>query len=246
MSVRQVVLDTETTGLDPKKGHRIIEIGCVEIIDRKITDIFYHQYIDPQREIDPGALAVHGITNQFLQGKPIFKEISQQFLSFIRNAQLIIHNATFDVGFIDNELAMCNNKFGLTSDYCSVIDTLPLARKRHPGQKNNLDALCKRYGIDNSDRDLHGALLDAKLLALVYLAMTGGQSSLFDEEEDQPLSTTLEKSTILVSSTLTFDKPGIVINATVEELELHQQKLNEIDKKSGGQCLWKKHENESL
>ena len=176
---RLVVLDTETTGLEHAAGHRIIEIGCVEIINRQITTATYHQYINPGRAIDRGAQKVHGITREFLQDKPGFTTISDDFLNFIRGAELIIHNAPFDVGFINAEFSRLQAHPGRVDKLCTITDTLPLARRKHPGQKNNLDALCRRYEIDNSDRELHGALLDAKLLAKVYLAMTGGQGSLF-------------------------------------------------------------------
>ena len=176
--MRQIVLDTETTGLEPRLGHRIIEIGCVEVIDRRITGNSYHQYINPQREIDEGAVEVHGITTAFLADKPLFSDIVDDFLNFIRGAELVIHNAPFDVGFIDHELTLLNQQQNHVANICTVLDTLVLARHMHPGQKNNLDALCKRYFIDNSQRDLHGALLDAEILAETYLAMTGGQTML--------------------------------------------------------------------
>jgi DNA polymerase III subunit epsilon len=175
---RQVVLDTETTGLEPSQGHRIIEIGCVEMVDRRLTRRHFHQYLQPDREIDEGALAVHGISNEFLADKPRFGDVVDQFLDFIRGAELIIHNAPFDVGFLDHELALLGDGRGQTTDYAGVLDSLELARRMHPGQRNSLDALCKRYQVDNSGRELHGALLDARILADVYLAMTGGQESL--------------------------------------------------------------------
>jgi DNA polymerase-3 subunit epsilon len=176
--MRQVVLDTETTGLETSQGHRIIEIGCVELIDRRITDHHWHFYVNPDREIDAGAFGVHGISSDFLQDKPRFADIAQDFLEYIKGAELIIHNAAFDVGFLDNELAKLDGENTSINSICSVRDTLALARQMHPGQKNNLDALCRRYFIDNSQRSLHGALLDARILADVYLAMTGGQTAL--------------------------------------------------------------------
>ncbi|MFT4649988.1 MAG: DNA polymerase-3 subunit epsilon [Flavobacteriales bacterium] len=176
--MRQVVLDTETTGLETSQGHRIIEIGCVELIDRRITDHHWHFYVNPDREIDAGAFGVHGISSDFLQDKPRFADIAQDFLEYIKGAELIIHNASFDVGFLDNELAKLDGENTSINSICSVRDTLALARQMHPGQKNNLDALCRRYFIDNSQRSLHGALLDARILADVYLAMTGGQTAL--------------------------------------------------------------------
>lgn len=175
---RQVVLDTETTGLEPSQGHRIIEIGCVELVGRRITRRSFHHYLQPDREIDEGALAVHGISNEFLADKPRFADVVDEFLEFIRGAELVIHNAPFDVGFLDHELKLLDAARGQVTDYSSILDTLDLARRMHPGQRNSLDALCKRYQIDNSGRELHGALLDARILADVYLAMTGGQTTL--------------------------------------------------------------------
>ncbi|MDH5470762.1 MAG: DNA polymerase III subunit epsilon, partial [Gammaproteobacteria bacterium] len=171
--MRQVVLDTETTGLEPSDGHRIIEIGCVELVDRRLTGNTYHQYIQPDRTIDPGAIEVHGITNESLVDKPRFADIAGAFLGFIRDAELVIHNAPFDVGFINNEFGLLEQVTDTVERHCKVLDTLMLARRLHPGQRNSLDALCRRYDIDNSRRELHGALLDAEILADVYLAMTG-------------------------------------------------------------------------
>jgi DNA polymerase-3 subunit epsilon len=184
--MRQVVLDTETTGLETSQGHRIIEIGCVELIDRRITDNHWHFYVNPEREIDAGAFAVHGISNDFLQDKPRFADVAQDFLEYIKGAELVIHNAAFDVGFLDHELTKLNEESSRINSICSVLDTLVMARQKHPGQKNNLDALCRRYFIDNSQRSLHGALLDARILADVYLAMTGGQTALsLDDDSGQ-------------------------------------------------------------
>ncbi len=180
--MRQVVLDTETTGLETSSNHRIIEIGCVEMIDRKVTDNYWHFYLNPDREIDAGAFSVHGISTDFLQDKPHFEDISDDFLSFVEGAELIIHNAPFDMGFLNHEFAKLDNPIKL-EDHCSVLDSLIMARQKHPGQKNNLDALCKRYDIDNSSRTLHGALLDSQILAEVYLMMTGGQKALLLDEE---------------------------------------------------------------
>ncbi len=177
--MRQIVLDTETTGIDPKEGHRIIEIGCVEVVNRRLTGNHFHVYINPGRHIEQEAIEVHGITNEFLADKPTFSQVAQEFVSFIKGAQLVIHNAPFDVGFMDHEFGMeASTKGVITNQICDVLDTLTLARQMHPGQKNNLDALCKRYGIDNSHRTLHGALLDAEILADVYLLLTGGQTAL--------------------------------------------------------------------
>ncbi|QXP84708.1 DNA polymerase III subunit epsilon [Methylococcus sp. ANG] len=183
--MRQIVLDTETTGLDPKAGHRIIEIGCVELLNRRITQNRFHVYINPEREIDAGAIEVHGLTNEFLASKPVFRSIADDFLNFIGGAELIIHNAAFDVGFLDHELALLGENRGRIADYCGVCDTLAMARKNHPGQRNSLDALCKRYNVDNSRRELHGALLDAEILADVYLAMTGGQIAMLLEADGE-------------------------------------------------------------
>ena len=176
--MRQIVLDTETTGLEASQGHRIIEVGCVELVNRKLTGNHYHQYINPQRDIDQGAIEVHGITNEFLADKPVFEHIVTDFTEFVAGAELIIHNAPFDVGFINSELQRLEAVQRKVDDDCSIIDTLVMARAKHPGQRNSLDALCQRYGVDNSQRDLHGALLDAEILADVYLLMTGGQTTL--------------------------------------------------------------------
>ena len=236
--MRQIVLDTETTGLEPSQGHRIIEIGCVELINRRITDNRYHQYINPEREIDEGAVEVHGITSEFLADKPLFADIADDFLNFIRGAELIIHNAPFDVGFINHELKLLNSQAEAVNDFCSVLDTLQLARKMHPGQKNNLDALCKRYDIDNSTRELHGALLDAEILAETYLAMTGGQTRLSLEgssesgvtQNEAPRPVMIERAQLKV------------IHASGAEMDAHQRRLDAIDKASNGQCVWLKPE----
>ncbi len=237
--MRQIVLDTETTGLEPQLGHRVIEIGCVEVVNRKLTKRHYHQYINPDREIDQGAIEVHGITNEFLQDKPRFSAIAAEFWEFIRGAELVIHNAAFDIGFLNHEFARL--KLPPVTSECTVLDTLALARQKHPGQKNNLDALCKRYGVDNSHRDLHGALLDAEILADVYLLMTGGQTALELSSESQ---TSVEQSagSVSLGRISTDRRPLRVIRASAEELEAHQSKLNAIDKASGGSCLWLKQE----
>jgi DNA polymerase-3 subunit epsilon len=176
--MRQIVLDTETTGLDPLQGHKIIEIGCVELIDRRLTGRHYHQYIQPEREIDVGAMEVHGITQEFLKKKPVFSHIAQEFMDFVKGAELIIHNAPFDIGFLDAELANLPHSLGIMKDHCTVLDTLVMARNMHPGRRNSLDALCDRYDINNTSRELHGALLDSEILADVYIAMTSGQTDL--------------------------------------------------------------------
>jgi DNA polymerase-3 subunit epsilon len=228
--LRQIVLDTETTGIDPKSGHRIIEIGCVELIDRKLTGNNYHVYINPEREVDEGAFKVHGISNEFLADKPVFEEISTDFFDFINGAELIIHNAPFDVGFIDHEFALLGTGLANLENYCQITDTLVLARKKHPGQRNNLDALCKRYDITNFNRELHGALLDSEILALVYLAMTGGQAALFDVEFDEP-QVTLKQNKQADSAQHAFHLK--VIKASEEELSQHQEYLAMLKEKSG-------------
>ena len=231
---RIVVLDTETTGLNPQEGHRIIEIGCVEMVKRRLTGKRFHVYINPDRIIDEGAIAVHGITNQFLDDKPHFEQIVDDFIAFIKDAELVIHNAPFDVGFINNELSRLNNKSGTVTDFSEVFDTLAYARKKHPGQRNSLDALCKRYGIDNSHRDLHGALLDAEILADVFLLMTGGQSSLLDEGQSVIGAVSVNTDVKRVSA----DRPALkIISCNEEELTAHQQRLEAIEK-AGGACIW--------
>jgi len=234
--MRQIVLDTETTGLDPADGHRIIEIGCVELVNRRLTDNRYHQYLNPERKIEAGAMAVHGITNEQLVDKPRFADIARDFIDFIRGAELIIHNAPFDVGFINAELQKLGEKWGQTSDFCTVLDTLSMARKMHPGQKNTLDALCGRYEVDNSGRELHGALLDAEILAEVYLAMTGGQATLSLGGVD---SHGLMKDREI--RRLDTNRPRLeVIHANEHELEAHIERLGAIDEASDGKCVWKK------
>ncbi|QCW84864.1 DNA polymerase III subunit epsilon [Methylotuvimicrobium buryatense] len=233
--MRQIVLDTETTGLNPQEGHRVIEIGCVELLNRRLSGRHFHVYINPEREIDAGAVEVHGITNEFLADKPLFSSIVEDFINFIRDAELIIHNAPFDVGFLNHEFGLLNNGTGIVENYSSVFDTLTFARKKHPGQRNSLDALCKRYGIDNSHRDLHGALLDAEILADVYLLMTGGQASLLDEEN--PREESAGGASIIVR--LSSDRPRLkVIHCDVVEAAEHQKRLDAIEKAGGG-CLWK-------
>jgi len=234
--MRQIVLDTETTGLETSQDHRIIEIGCVELVGRKLTGRHYHQYINPQRKVDEGAMEVHGITDQFLEDKPLFDQVAREFLEFVDGADLVIHNAPFDVGFINHEIAKLSGKYQVIETSCRIIDTLALARQKHPGQKNNLDALCKRYGVDNSARDLHGALLDAEILADVYLLMTGGQVNL--NISDQSTSDSGEVNTASSIRRLSEDRtPLRVVKPSDEELNLHQQKLDAINKSSGA-CIW--------
>ena len=236
--MRQIVLDTETTGLEPAQGHRIIEIGCVELVNRQLTGNHYHQYLQPDREIDEGAIEVHGISNEFLVGKPRFADVVEDFLDFVRGAELIIHNAPFDVGFINAELARLGEERGRIEDHCGILDTLTLAREMHPGQKNNLDALCKRYDIDNSHRELHGALLDSEILADVYLMMTGGQTSLLLDGQNEPGS-----SGEAGIRRLDGARPALrVIRASAEELTAHEGRLAAIDKASGGACVWHRGE----
>jgi len=231
---RLIVLDTETTGLNPQEGHRIIEIGCVELVNRRLTGKRFHTYINPQRIIDDGAIEVHGITNQFLEDKPCFADIVKDFIAFIQQGELVIHNAPFDVGFINYEFSRLKNQAGTVADYSEVFDTLTYARKKHPGQRNSLDALCKRYGIDNSHRDLHGALLDAEILADVFLLMTGGQSSLLDEVQGKADGMTTHSAVKYLST----DRAALkVIACTEQELNAHQQRLEAIEKASGT-CLW--------
>ena len=232
--MRQIILDTETTGLEVKQGHRIIEIGCVELRNRRKTDLHFHHYINPEHEIDDGAYEVHGISNEFLSDKPIFRDIAQDFIDFIRDSELIIHNAPFDTGFLNYELEQLGPEWGRVEDYCKITDTLVMARERHPGQKNSLDALCQRYNVDNSQREQHGALLDAQILLDVYLAMTGGQAALSLDDEAEPNSTATE------TRCLDTNRSKLrVILPSAEELAAHQQRLETIDKKSGGKCVWK-------
>lgn len=231
--MRQIVLDTETTGLKTEEGHRIIEIGCIELINRKFTGKRYHQYINPQRAVDNEALAVHGLTNEFLHSKPVFADVVNEFIDFITGAELIIHNAVFDIGFIHYELSLINKHHKLLTDSSRIIDTLQLARQLHVGQRNSLDALCKRYGVDSSQRELHGALLDAHLLAQVYLAMTGGQGSLFDDLQSadaasQDLATTSTKNI--------KNRNLVILKATEDEITEHKKQLAKLSEK--GKCLW--------
>jgi DNA polymerase-3 subunit epsilon len=228
--MRQIVLDTETTGLDPGLGHRIIEIAAIELENRRLTDKRFHRYLNPERDSEEAALQIHGLTREFLSDKPKFKEIAADFLEFVNGAELIIHNAAFDIAFVNHEL----NLLALQPiDACcaSITDTLRMARDMSPGKRNSLDALCERYQIDHSARTLHGALLDAQLLAEVYLAMTRGQESLIVEEE------TLE-ITIAATYVMRPVAGSIVLLASEDELAAHEQQLGDIDKASGGGCLW--------
>jgi DNA polymerase-3 subunit epsilon len=229
--MRQIILDTETTGLEPKKGHRIIEVGCVEVINRRLTGNNFHYYLNPQRDIDEGAVAVHGLTSEFLAEKPLYEDIAEELYSYLKGAEVVIHNAAFDVGFINHEYHLMGSKHSDMASWCDIIDSLHMARKMFPGQRNSLDALCKRYEIDNSQRQLHGALLDAEILADVYLMMTGGQNSLFAEE-----STTNIEFTPKVFDTNRAKLP--VIKASKGELTHHLERLAAISKASGAESVW--------
>ncbi len=231
--MRQIVLDTETTGLDPRQGHRIIEIAGIELINRRPTGHHLHKYINPERDIDAGAQAVHGITLEFLADKPKFADIAEEFVDFVRGAELIIHNAPFDLGFLNAEL----DRLGMVpvETVChGVTDTLKMARERYPGKRNNLDALCERYEIDKSQRTLHGALIDTELLAEVYLAMTRGQNSLIVEDETLPIRTNGNGEMAAGGQR----RPLVITRASDDELAEHQRLLAGIDKESQGKCLW--------
>ncbi|MFV0477725.1 MAG: DNA polymerase III subunit epsilon [Parahaliea sp.] len=235
--MRQVVLDTETTGLEVNQGHRIIEIGCVELINRRLTGKHYHQYINPEREVDQGAIEVHGISNEFLADKPVFATIAESFVDFVRGAELIIHNAPFDIGFLNAELKRIGNMPAMGS-LCGVIDSLLMARAKHPGQRNTLDALCQRYTVDNSQRELHGALLDAEILADVYLAMTGGQTALALSDHDAHGSSGGAAGERI--RRLSADRDTLpVIAPDADELAAHEAQLDAIAASSGGQVLWR-------
>lgn len=231
---RQIVLDTETTGLNVSEGHRIIEIGAVEILDRRATGNHYHQYFKPDRGIEAGALEVHGITEDFLADKPRFEEVAGQFMDFIRDAELVIHNAPFDVGFLNYEFSRIDPRISIAT-LSTVLDTLALAREMHPGQRNSLDALCTRYAVDNSARQLHGALLDAQILADVYLVMTGGQVSMDLASSGAANQTGNNSNPRMTGKRL--DLP--VVRASDAEIIEHERHCDTIDKASGGNCLWR-------
>jgi len=237
--MRQVVLDTETTGLDWERGHRVIEIGCVEIVNRRQTGETFHCYINPERDVDEAAQEVHGLSREDLADQPLFAEVADGFLRFVEGAELIIHNAAFDVGFLDNELRLTDRSSASLQRNSQILDTLLLARQIHPGQRNSLDALCKRYGIDNSRRDLHGALLDARLLAEVYLVMTGGQGALSLGDDESAGSS---KST---GAARLLDRHGldlVVVQATAEEMEAHNNQLDAIDGACPDKSVWRRPE----
>ena len=230
---RQVILDTETTGLSWERGNRVIEIGCIEMLQRRPTGRHFQRYLNPDRAMEPGAQEVTGLTAEFLTDKPRFAEVVEEFLDFIDGAELVIHNAAFDVGFLEYELRLLEGRHGMLAARCSVLDSLQLARQRYPGQRNSLDALCKRLGVDNAHRTLHGALLDAQLLAEVYLALTAGQGDLGFAIA----------ANIMAAAAQTLDADGAqfvrrVLRANAEELHLHQSRLQRIDAASGGHCLW--------
>lgn len=232
--MRQVVLDTETTGLEPEQGHRIIEIGCVEMFNRRKTGRTFHRYLRPDREVDWGALQVHGITNEFLAQQPRFADVVDELIEFIGGAEIIIHNAAFDIAFLDAELKRLPGSLRQVAKICNVLDTLPLARRMHPGQRNSLDALCKRYSVDNSRRELHGALLDAQILLDVYLAMTGGQTALVLGEIQEAVAATVELSIApVVRGALR------IVRASEEEILAHDRVLATLDKASGGKTIWR-------
>lgn len=232
--MRQIILDTETTGINPQLGHRIIEIGCVEMIDRKLTGQHFHVYINPQRIIEDEAISIHGITNEFLTDKPVFKDIADDFYNYIKGAELVIHNAPFDVGFINKEFSLLKPKLPFVEGYCGILDTLAMARKKHPGQKNSLDALCKRYGINNSHRELHGALLDAEILADVYLLLSGGQTILsLDKDGGDDAGEAALRRISKERDTLK------VLLASDNELLEHSKYLESM-KKEGGEIVWDK------
>jgi len=236
--MRQIVLDTETTGLEPEQGHRIIEIGCVELLERRLTGNNFHVYLQPDREIDAAAVEVHGITNEFLADKSRFADIANDLMDYLKGSELVIHNAPFDVGFLDAELARVDG-FGSIGAYCEVLDTLVMARRKHPGQRNSLDALCGRYEVDNSRRDKHGALLDAEILADVYLAMTGGQRTLsLDADTGSERADGSDAAGIR-----RINREGlelVVVKAAQEELAAHENRLGSIEKACGGDAVWRR------
>ena len=238
--MRLIILDTETTGLEPKQGHRLIEVGALEMENRRLTGRSFHEYVQPERDVPMEAQAVHGITDDFLKDKALFSAVADEFIEFVKGAELVIHNAPFDVGFLDNELAIAGKvngkKYPKIADICKITDSLQLARKKHPGQKNNLDALCRRYGIINSHRQLHGALLDSEILADVYLMMTGGQTDLmWAAQSSSPSGNEIPVS----SRKVALDGAElVVVMATQAELDAHQAKLNTVDKASDQNCLW--------
>lgn len=232
--MRQIVLDTETTGLSTAQGHRIIEIGCLELVNRRITGREYHRFINPERDIDEGAERVHGISRADLEGQPRFADIAGEFLEFLKDGELVIHNAEFDVGFLEHELRLMKHAKPVITDHALVLDTLGLARKLHPGQRNSLDALCKRYDVDASKRDVHGALIDAELLAKVYLAMTGGQTALSLDEDAEGSQCWNDETMVRPRRS---DLHLRVVTATAAESAAHEALLDKMQ--TGGACLWR-------
>ena len=243
MAGRSIVLDTETTGIDPREGHRLVEIGAVEVVNRRFTGRVYHQYINPERHIDDEVIAIHGIDNARVANEPAFRGVADEFWEFIKGAELIIHNAAFDVGFIDHEFGLLNQErgtpeLGPVKDHCTILDTLKMARDRHPGQRNNLDALCKRYDVNNAHRELHGALLDAEILADVYLAMTGGQTALLLADQEAESSNVQSGSTAQAKGRIQQDRSALrVVQPSEDEWQAHAEKLTRI-RDASGQCLW--------
>jgi len=234
--MRQIVLDTETTGLEVRQGHRLVEIACVELVERRLTGRYWQTYLNPERAMDDGASQVTGIRDEHLVDKPLFAEKADEFLAFVNGAELVIHNASFDVGFLDAELARLGEAYGRIGDRCSVLDTLAMARERYPGQRNSLDALCKRLGVDNSRRDLHGGLIDAQLLADVYLAMTSGQVAF-----DLGFEGAAEQRDAVVTAPIVLHARPRVLRASVDELSQHEGRLDALDKSSAdGQSVWRR------
>ena len=232
--MRQIILDTETTGLETQQDHRIIEIGCVEMVDRRLTGNNFHQYLQPDRKIDAGAISVHGITNEFLEDKPRFADIVEDLISYLRGAELVIHNAPFDVGFLNHELKRLGQQKPLIEEISSVVDTLVMARKKHPGKRNSLDALCDRYAIDNSRRDKHGALLDAEILSEVYLVMTGGQENLLLDGEDSDATDRNHRRRV------NFEGELVLMQVNGEDMQAHEEYLNRLQQQTDGHCVWLK------
>jgi DNA polymerase-3 subunit epsilon len=235
--MRQIVLDTETTGLSTAQGHRIIEIGCLELVNRRLTGREYHRFLNPERDIDEGAERVHGISRADLEGQPLFADIAEEFLEFLRDSELVIHNAEFDVGFIEHELQLMKHAKPSIRDHAMVLDTLALARKLHPGQRNSLDALCKRYAVDATKRDVHGALIDSELLAKVYLAMTGGQTALSLDADGADMARVFEES---ANQTRDDDLNLVVVRSSEAETTAHEALLDKMEK--NGACVWRDNE----
>lgn len=232
--MRQIVFDTETTGIEISAGNRVLEIGCVEIIDRQITGKTWHRYINPQRDSEPDALKVHGLTSEFLADKPLFSDIAEEFIEFIKGAELIAHNASFDIDHLNNELMLDGNRFGRIEDHCQVTDTLAMARSKYPGSRVTLDALCRRFEVDNSGRDLHGALIDSDLLAQVYLLMTGGQKGLEFGDDGDGSGIRIAEKIRKVDAALVLP----TLSLTDNERQAHEEYLQLLSKKSGKESIW--------